>query len=107
MSACIVYAKWNEWKEELKSWGPNDNSILDIGPISPFFQNASRDFYNGQIVIRTSIYWSSTVLGEGGTFTDDGTNLILVPDFERTRNLGNYGLYSPKGKGGCVRCIKD
>jgi len=99
---------WNEWQEELKVWGPNDGSILDVGPISPFFTFAFRNFYNGEIVLRSSIYWSSTVFGGGGNVTDDGTNLVIIPDFKKNRNIpGNYYTTAPKGLGGCVRCIKD
>lgn len=99
---------WNEWQEELKVWGPNDGSILDIGPISPFFTFASRNFYNGEIVLRSSIYWSSTVFGGGGNVTEDGTNVVIIPDFKKNRNIpGNYYTTAPKGLGGCVRCIKD
>ena len=99
---------WNEWQEELKVWGPNDGSIFDVGPISPFFTFAFRNFYNGEIVLRSSIYWSSTVFGGGGNVTDDGSNVVIIPDFKKNRNIpGNYYITAPKGLGGCVRCIKD
>lgn len=90
-----------EFEEEMKSWGPLKGGILDLGPISPFFSFAYRDFFNGEIIyLKTPFYWTSTVNNSGEPSYSYNRVWVSYPS---SRTMGT----ASKGLGGCVRCIKD